>query len=570
MKKNIFALFAISLLSSMALVACGSDDDYDPADSVDDYVKSEKDLDSLECTTEREGMVVYLSEEDSRKVCYGGGWVDIAVWRADVEKMKKGVVADDTVSSYSNLPACNYSREDKVFYVKSLNVNLMCVDGDWLEYALQSIPTSVSSISALPACLPSVVGAIVYVSSIGEKVICSDGNWTEYKLWLSSSSSAKSSSSYSSSSYRSSSSSVDILESIFGKCTSARKNEIVYDTNGVVDYYNASTYGYYYCDSYGDWSSPSLTMIDTVGWKAGTDGEFREGQFSYDSWADNYEDLNPLCLIRNSSMLYYVYDGGWREAEDLDVCLLYACTEAREGKDYSFKGYSFHCSNSKWVADSMDMKTKKDWTNPSVTYGELKDTRDGKTYKTVAIGGKTWMAQNLGYKDSTMSTTDYACNDNRDPGCATGGLLYRWTAAMKVSATYGNGSISVDSIKSPHQGICPTGWHLPDTTEWKSLFAAAGNSASLLKATDAWKFTTYTSYTVVMPSNTLGFSAIPSGSKTSSSFSTDNAYFFSSVQAGSSYAYVAIFSYSSDGLTIDDYYKTNYYSVRCVQNAASN
>ena len=574
MKKKIFALLAWSVVFA-SFVACGSDDDsFDDDVSADEYVKSADDLETMKCTSKRNGMVVYLSEDNKRMVCYEGDWIDYFVWKSRYEKSVFTDKVDDTVSTYSALPYCNTSREKTVNYVKSMNLNLVCVSGEWLELSLQTLPDSVRSMNALPACLPSVTGAIIYLSSMKQRVICSEGEWVEYNLWLTSSGSTSSSSRYSSSSsyYSSSSSSFNIMESIFGKCTDKRDNEIVYDTNGVVDYYNASSYGYYYCDaSYGSWRSPSVTMIDTVGWAAGSDGEFREGQFSYDSWSDYYDNLNSACAVNNSRLLYYVYDKGWRAATDMDVCLLYACTDARDGKTYKHAGYTFKCSDGVWTQDSLYSASKTDWTNPDITYGKLTDSRDGKVYKTVTIGGAVWMAQNLNYRDTVampnlIGGTSCALGD--DASCSVGGRLYRWNAAVNLPSTYVSSSVSVDSLSAPRQGACPAGWHVPDTTEWKNLYQAAGTSTVALKAVDAWVFYSGSSYEAASPTNSLGFSALPVGYKSSSTNYGKNVttIFCSLNQAGSSYAYAVGFYSGDKDWGYDDFAKSTFCSLRCVQN----
>lgn len=104
--------------------------------------------------------------------------------------------------------------------------------------------------------------------------------------------------------------------------------------------------------------------------------------------------------------------------------------------------------------------------------GFLIDNRDGKIYKTVTIGSQTWMAENLNFE-----TANSYCIDDGDPSsCAKYGRFYTWGNAMDSAGVYSlNGKgcgmrSSVCSPSYPVRGICPKGWHLPDTTEWKPLY----------------------------------------------------------------------------------------------------
>ena len=144
-------------------------------------------------------------------------------------------------------------------------------------------------------------------------------------------------------------------------------------------------------------------------------------------------------------------------------------------------------------------------------YGEILDERDGQVYKTIQIGTQTWMAENLNYDPgqggSGSSAYDWSwCYDDDPSNCAKYGRLYTWAAAMDSATTYcGFGK----SCTATHlvQGICPSGWHLPDTTDWHDLIVAAGGKYSAgakLKSTSGWE-------NDGNGTDAFGFSALPSG-----------------------------------------------------------
>ena len=120
----------------------------------------------------------------------------------------------------------------------------------------------------------------------------------------------------------------------------------------------------------------------------------------------------------------------------------------------------------------------------------ITDVRDGKTYRTVVIGAKTWMAENLNY---TPATGKSWCPNDTVAYCASYGRLYEWAVA-KVA--------------------CPVGWHLPDTTEWNALVASVGDTATAgtkLKAnSNLWLAGKGT--------DNFGFSAVPAGLYNGSSY----------------------------------------------------
>jgi uncharacterized protein (TIGR02145 family) len=114
----------------------------------------------------------------------------------------------------------------------------------------------------------------------------------------------------------------------------------------------------------------------------------------------------------------------------------------------------------------------------------------GKTYTTVAIGDQCWLKENLdiglqinGLLNQTNNDTieKYCYND--DPAnCITYGGLYQWAEAVKYLNGAANTSTPNPVFSGNVQGICPTGWHIPDLSEFNTLANAVKNDGNSLKA----------------------------------------------------------------------------------------
>ncbi|MCL4102700.1 fibrobacter succinogenes major paralogous domain-containing protein [Fibrobacter sp. HC4] len=143
-------------------------------------------------------------------------------------------------------------------------------------------------------------------------------------------------------------------------------------------------------------------------------------------------------------------------------------------------------------------------SSSSIVFGVMTDERDGRTYKTVVIGRQTWMAENLNYAykepTSSLDSSSFCYLDDPEQ-CAKFGRLYLWSAAMDSAAIFGEngkdcGYSKTCSARYPVRGICPEGWHLPDSTEMVELLTFAAleidsdgdftDAGVRLKACDSW------------------------------------------------------------------------------------
>ena len=183
-----------------------------------------------------------------------------------------------------------------------------------------------------------------------------------------------------------------------------------------------------------------------------------------------------------NSMTYYNYD----------LQIFYKCEgsalieiDMPPCENVSLESCCGEASNSSVALSSSSVPSK-------VGYGTLQDIRDGKIYKTVVIGGKTWMAENLNFSkssDGSIVLDSTFCYDDILTNCEKYGRLYQEDDAIKA---------------------CPSGWRIPTEEEWaamrntvKAEFGVSDANAPL-RAIGAWE-------DKIAATNASGFSALPAG-----------------------------------------------------------
>lgn len=188
------------------------------------------------------------------------------------------------------------------------------------------------------------------------------------------------------------------------------------------------------------------------------------------------------------------------------------------------------------------------------------DSIGGRTYPTVNIGGKIWMAENLDLRTDgiTIGTTGspstpaaWYYNNSAETYGEHGnkyGLLYNWYAVKYL----------IDNAAT----IIP-GWHVPTTSEWDALATAVGGSSTAgtkLKSTTGWSSGN--------GDGSYGFAAFPAGYRYSGSFYYlgSDAHFWTADERSSSDAYDRYFD-TGASLHSDNSSKASAISVRLVKDS---
>ena len=353
-----------------------------------------------------------------------------------------------------------------------------------------------------------------------------------------------------------------------------------------------------------------IMLKSTEGWKDNGNGSdaysfsalpagyrYSDGNFSDEgNYANFWSSMELNSINAYGIYLYYDYDN-----ESL-------------GNNYKYNGFSVRClkdygpDSEKMSSNDKSSSSEKNSSSSSIVssnsssssvvptvsvaspckneagdnceYGTLTDDRDGQTYKTVKIGEQWWMAENLNYAytgvpfkvyDFASDSTSWCC-DNDAANCAKYGRLYTWSAAMDSVgewSTNGKGCGYGPTCSPTYsvRGVCPEGWHLPDTTEWHALFTAVGGKGTagkMLKSTEGWNDYEGTSGNGL---DKYVFSALSAGRRYYDGDYGNEGYntlFWSSTEGNSYFAYYMYLGYYYDDAGLDDVDKNYGFSVRCL------
>ena len=202
--------------------------------------------------------------------------------------------------------------------------------------------------------------------------------------------------------------------------------------------------------------------------------------------------------------------------------------------------------------------------NSEVAYGEMTD-QEGNTYRTVVIGGKEWMAENL-------NTSTYRNGNELVAGLSAG----NWQSSVNGAWQY----YDLDEMNEcPHgkmynwyavndsRGICPSGWHVPSEVDWSILEVALGGqivAGNKMKSAAA----EYWLGGNANATNESGFSALGSGFYYFyGSFEglTQGVNFWSATSFDASSAWVRSITFDMANLALSIYPKNSGFHVRCVR-----
>lgn len=209
-------------------------------------------------------------------------------------------------------------------------------------------------------------------------------------------------------------------------------------------------------------SSAGLKMVCSKVGACDAMDKFRMNTWTFVRKDDSGKDVTYKYWTAGKNLVVlFIVDGYLKKTDTLSMYNM----ESQVGTEMAFDAVKSTCEEGNGNDDIVSA-CKLD----PVEYGVLVDERDGREYRTVKYGNQWWMKQFLKYKDERY-------------GDEISGSSYTWAAAIDSINLYADRQDSMDcssqllcSVEAygKIRGLCPAGWHLPDTTEWTTLFETIG------------------------------------------------------------------------------------------------
>jgi len=191
----------------------------------------------------------------------------------------------------------------------------------------------------------------------------------------------------------------------------------------------------------------------------------------------------------------------------------------------------------------------------------------GQTYRTVIIGTQCWMKDNLNIgkwtdqsqiqKQTDNGILEKYCFGNDFVNCDQWGGLYQWDETMQYLQT------------ANAQGICPPGWHIPSSQDWKTLIRYLGGNDF---AGGKMKYTGSNGWQTpnVGGTDISGFTALPGGyfDYMAQQWHDQNrdGYFWSSQTITKGTSVAMTLTYRDSDIDLYEEYTPSALSVRCIRN----
>jgi uncharacterized protein (TIGR02145 family) len=431
---------------------------------------------------------------------------------------------EDVYASEDDLPGCTEKYDGAVAFVKDGSTAFKCEDGRWEnkgEYYANN--------DAIKNCTAKREGEVAYIVDEDKSLVCQDGKWVKASDKVGEPAEPAEGSSSSRHCEESQCDDEAIHDSEKSSSSASKvpaSDEPVESSSAEGPSSSAATDG--------SSSSVSLSEVSSSSVQSSSSEQSSSSARSSSSIASS----SSSSLVESSSSLIIPYGWSWDVPKDARL-------------------------------------------NPEIKYDTIIDSRDNKVYKIVTIApegsgySETWFAENLNYADSIKTPSLKGkswCYKDTSKYCDVAGRLYTWAAAIDSVTLATDAENPRDcgygkacELPEKVQGICPDGWHLPDTTEWQALFTAVGgqnNAGKVLKSQTGW----------IQNGNgtdAFGFSALPAGRWADYHYYINvglSAFFWNATQKNTIYAYLAYLEYNHDDALLNGGWKMDYrMSVRCIK-----